>query len=270
MTNAGFVISDPGAPVELLAIGTEMVIGRIQDTNSSWLADQLTRAGAVVNKITAVADDAELLTGVWQSAVDRRVGLVLSTGGLGPTPDDMTVEVAAALAGVGVEPDESILVSYRRRREIGADEALPPHLYKMSSVPRGSQVFENLHGWAPAFAIKIGSTVLACMPGPPSEMRSLWESGIGPAVVRGYGGRTESERVLVSMFESQVAPILELVMARHQNAYLKAYVALGQRDVGLPVDVVVRRQTGGAELGTVVAYLRELVEAAGEQILDPR
>ena len=266
MSASRLQISDPAAPVEILAIGTEVVIGRIQDTNSSWLAQRLTEAGARVVQITAVADDAELLARAWRDAIARRAGLVMATGGLGPTLDDLTVGVAAAVAGVQVLRHPAVIASYRSRRELEESEPLPPHLFKMSTVPAGAQVFHNQHGWAPGFAIRVSETVLACMPGPPSEMRSLWETGFGPLMADWYGGRTESERVLVTMFESQVSPILGLVMDRHRNAYLKAYVALGSRDVGLPVDVIVRREADGSPLVDVIATLRDLVESAGAEI----
>ena len=266
MTESGIRIADPAAPAEVLAIGTEVVIGRIQDTNSSWLAQRLTEAGARVERITAVADDPGLLKNVWRDAIGRRASLVLATGGLGPTPDDLTVEVAAAVAGVEIIQHPSVIASYRRRRELGESDPLPPHLYKMSAVPSGSTVFENGPGWAPGFAIRIDETVLACMPGPPSEMQWLWEDAVGPLAARWFGGRTESARVLVTMFESQVSPILGLVMDRHSNSYLKAYVALGSRDVGLPVDVIVRRESGGSALSDVMDTLRVLVEGAGAEI----
>ena len=266
MTDTGIGIADAAAPAEVLAIGTEVVIGRIQDTNSSWLAQRLTEAGARVERITAVADDPGLLENAWRDSISRRSSLVLSTGGLGPTPDDLTVEVAAAVAGVEVIQHPSVIASYRRRRELAESEPLPPHLYKMSAVPAGSAVFENGPGWAPGFAIRVDETVLACMPGPPSEMQWLWEHALGPLAARWFGGRTESARVLVTMFESQVSPILGLVMDRHSNSYLKAYVALGSRHVGLPVDVIVRREEGGSELSAVMATLRSLVEGAGAEI----
>lgn len=266
MTGTGIGIADAAAPAEVLAIGTEVVIGRIQDTNSSWLAQRLTEAGARVERITAVADDPGLLEEVWRDAIARRASLVLATGGLGPTPDDLTVEVAAAVAGAAVIQHPSVIASYRRRRELPESEPLPPHLYKMSAVPAGSAVFENGPGWAPAFAIRVEETVLACMPGPPSEMQWLWENALGPQAASWFGGRTESARVLVTMFESQVSPILGLVMDRHSNSYLKAYVALGSRHVGLPVDVIVRREPGGSELSDVVGTLRALVESAGAEI----
>ena len=266
MNGTALQIADPAAPAEILAIGTEVVIGRIQDTNSAWLAQRLTEAGARVERITAVADEAAMLERVWRDAIARRASLVVATGGLGPTPDDMTVDVAAAVAAVEVVQHPEVIASYRRRRQLGDDDPLPDHLYKMAAVPAGSAVFENGHGWAPGFAIRVEDTVLACMPGPPSEMRWLWEEAVGPLAANWYGGRTESVRVLVTMFESQVSPILGLVMDRHPNSYLKAYVALGSRDVGLPVDVIVRREPGGSEISEVVATLRDLVDGAGAEM----
>src|SRR5436305_13900106 len=89
------------SPVEIFSIGTELLIGRIQDTNSFWLAQQASELGAEVGRITIVGDDRAVILGALREAVARGARTVLTTGGLGPTPDDLTVECVAALPGVG-------------------------------------------------------------------------------------------------------------------------------------------------------------------------
>src|SRR5581483_8418886 len=89
------------SPVEIFSIGTELLIGRIQDTNSFWLAQQASELGAEIGRITIVGDDRSVIVGALREAVGRGARTVLTTGGLGPTPDDLTGECVAGRVGGG-------------------------------------------------------------------------------------------------------------------------------------------------------------------------
>ena len=259
---------DPDRPVEILSIGTEVILGRIQDTNSAWLADRLTQAGANVRRITGVPDVPAELEAVVRDAAVRGTGLVVSTGGLGPTPDDLTVATLARAARCGVTRDPLAVADYRKRRDIKEDEDLPPNLQKMATVPDTALVYLNPAGWAPAFLLPIEDTLIFAMPGPPREMEAIYDAHLGPLAEGWYAGRTATRRIRVGMFESQVSPLLEEVMNRYPNAYLKAYVALGDGD-GLPIDVVVRRSDGVSpveELGEVIDFFADLARLHGKEI----
>lgn len=259
---------DPERPAEILSIGTEVVLGRIQDTNASWLAGQLAHAGANVRRITGVPDTPAEVEGVVRDAVDRGTGLIVSTGGLGPTPDDLTVATLAQAAGCGVTRDPATVADYRRRRDMGEDEDLPPNLERMATVPDAAQVFVNPVGWAPAFMLPIGGAVIFSMPGPPREMEGIYEAHLGPLAEQWYAGRTAAQRVRVEMFESQVSPLLEEVMNRFPSAYLKAYVALGDGS-GLPIDIVVRRSDNVSpteELREVIEFFADLARLHGKAV----
>src|SRR5437660_3969957 len=93
-------------PVEIFAIGTELVIGRITDTNSQWLARQTAELGGSVRRITALIDDPDEITGALKDSLARGTRLILTSGGLGPTPDDLTVEAVARVLGRGTMVDE--------------------------------------------------------------------------------------------------------------------------------------------------------------------
>ncbi|MDP6348621.1 MAG: competence/damage-inducible protein A [Chloroflexota bacterium] len=259
---------DPDRPAEIVSIGTEVVLGRIQDTNASWLAENLAHAGANVRRITGVPDTPDEVRAVLADAVARRTGLVVSTGGLGPTPDDMTVATIAAAAGCGVTRDPDAVANYRQRRDIPDDQELPPNLEKMATVPETAAVFINPVGWAPGFMVPLGDTVMFAMPGPPREMKGVYEAHLGPLADNWYAGRTVAQRLRVEMFESQVSPLLEEAMNRYPNAYLKAYVALGD-GAGLPIDVVVRRSDGvppAEEMQEVIRFFGDLVRLHGKEI----
>ena len=231
------------APVEIFSVGTEVVLGRIQDTNSSWLAERIVAAGGDLTRITAVRDDFIEMQSAIQDSICRGVGLIVTTGGLGPTPDDITVEVVAAIAGCGVRSDEAVISDYRERRGIAETEELTPGLIKMGTIPEVAQVFLNPVGWAPSFATELDNSVLFSMPGPPREVQGAFDTHLARILNEGYQGKVAVSRVRIDMFESQVSPLLEEVMSQFPNSYLKAYVALGD-GTGLPVDIVVRGVDG--------------------------
>src|SRR5688572_1279833 len=91
------------SPVEIFSIGTELLIGRIQDTNSYWLSQQVTELGATVGRITIIGDDRATIVGALGEALARGARTIITSGGLGPTPDDLTVGCLAELLGVATE-----------------------------------------------------------------------------------------------------------------------------------------------------------------------
>ena len=256
------------APAEIFSIGTEVVLGRIQDTNSSWLAERIVAGGGDLARITAVRDVPDEVESALRDAIDRGAGLIVTTGGLGPTPDDLTVEIVAGIAGCGVRSDEAVIADYRERRQIPAAEELNPSMIKMGTVPEGAHVFINPVGWAPGFAVEVDGSVLFCMPGPPREVKGIFEAHLARIVSEGYRGKVAIRRVRIEMFESQVSPLLQEVMDKFPNAYLKAYVAMGD-GTGLPVDIVVRGADGlppNQELKRVLGFFATLAEVHGKSL----
>lgn len=257
---------DADARVEIFSIGTEVVLGRIQDTNSSWLAERIVAAGGDLGRITAVRDVPDEVESALRDSIDRGAGLIVTTGGLGPTPDDLTVEIVAKIAGCGLRSDEAVVADYRERRQIPATEELNPSMVKMGSVPEAARVFINPVGWAPGFAVEVDGSVVFCMPGPPREVKGIFEAHLAGIVSQGYRGKVAVRRVRIEMFESQVSPLLQEVMGKFPNAYLKAYVAMGD-GAGLPVDVVVRGADGlppSRELNNVLDFFASLAELHGK------
>jgi nicotinamide-nucleotide amidase len=156
----------------VLSIGTEITRGEITNTNASFLAEELTRLGFDVTEIVSVADDREAIV-----AVLRRLGaahsVIVSTGGLGPTTDDITSECVASLLGVPLERDEASLEAIRERmsrfgRTMAASNA------KQADFPRGAMILPNPHGTAPGFLVKIDRATAYFMPGVPGEMKPMF------------------------------------------------------------------------------------------------
>jgi molybdenum cofactor synthesis domain-containing protein len=254
------------SPVEVFSIGTELLIGRIQDTNSFWLAQQVTERGATMARITVIGDDRATIVASFRAAVERGARTVLTTGGLGPTPDDLTVECIAELVGVDTTVDRRTLEDYMQRREISEGE-ISPALYRMATVPIGAEVMLNPAGWAPCLKIAYRDTTFFLLPGPPSEMQAVFDRYVSDYFGSQAGHRV-ARRVYVNMWESEVAPFARQVMDAIPGTYIKGYIALGNQQ-RLPLDVVVRGVDESAaqhNLEQAVGMLTELVEGAGRHV----
>jgi len=177
---------------EVLTIGDELNRGEIVDTNSSWLAEQLTALGAHVRWRTSVTDDEPDMTAALRQAAGR-ARLVVCSGGLGPTDDDRTVDVVSRL--VGVEP----VVDKAHEEKMNARFAdrgfrITPNNLRQVRVPGGADVLENRKGLAPGFRVKIDNTSLFFMPGVPRELKSIFTNGVTPLVAELVGGGTRTVR----------------------------------------------------------------------------
>jgi nicotinamide-nucleotide amidase len=230
---------------ELFSIGTELTLGRIQDSNSFWMAGKLAELGVTTKRITVLPDDLDDIVGTLAAAIERGTGLIVITGGLGPTPDEQPVEALCGLAGCSASPRDEILDDYMRRRGVSRHE-LSEGLVKMASAPLTATVTPNPAGWAPCIRMDFGKTAVYALPGPPMEMQAVFDAYVAPFVQGSVSGRSLCARLSVEMFESEVSPLMQDVMRLSEGVYLKAYVALRNgAEHGLPVDIVAR---GASEL----------------------
>jgi nicotinamide-nucleotide amidase len=254
--------------IELFSIGTELIFGQIQDTNAHWIAQQILQLGGQLRRVTMLRDEFEEMVEALEDSIVRGTDLILTTGGLGPTPDDMTVEVVAKIIGTQPIVHEETMQNFMERRQLKNRSELSEAATKMATVPETAEVFQNPVGWAPCIRVTKGQSSILLMPGPPREMKAIFETYIVPLIAERYSAKTATLRVHVNMFEAAVSPLLQQVMERYPNVYLKAYVALRQTDGEyMPVDLVsTGEDEAGAEaqLRKAVGYFRELVTGAGK------
>ena len=178
---------------EIIAIGDELSSGQRLDTNSQWLAERLTELGVDVMFHTTVGDDLEANIAVFRTAIDR-AEVVVSTGGLGPTADDLTREAIAAATGVELEQDEASLAHIRSlfaRRGYGS---MPERNVVQAMFPRGSRPVANPHGTAPGIDMTIPRECCApcrlfALPGVPAELFVMWRETVAPAVLAAQTAR---------------------------------------------------------------------------------
>jgi nicotinamide-nucleotide amidase len=170
---------------EIVTIGTELLLGEIVDTNSAWIAQRLTTIGLNLFYTTTVGDNLGRITDVLRRALDR-ADVVITTGGVGPTVDDMTREGVAAATGRELYTDEALLEEIRamfgsRRWQMTSNND------RQARLPRGAEVIHNPVGTAPAFAVEENGKIIISLPGVPHEMRYLMEHEVLPLLGRRFG-----------------------------------------------------------------------------------
>ena len=249
--------------IELFSIGTELILGQIQDTNAHWMAQRMLESGGRLRRVTMIRDDFDEMTEALESSINRETDLILTTGGLGPTPDDMTVEVIAKIIGKPTIVHEETLVGFMDRRQLTSRTDVSPAMIKMATVPETGDIFQNPVGWSPCSRVTKNQSTIFMMPGPPSEMKVIFDSYVSPLIAERYCAKAVTLRVYVNMFESEVSPLLQKVMSTHPGVYLKAYVALRRAEGKyMPVDLVstgIDAENAESQLQEAVNYFRRLV-----------
>jgi len=194
---------------ELLSVGTEITVGETLDTNAAEIARSLVAAGVRVGRLTAVPDDLELVANTFRDALSR-ADLVVSTGGLGPTPDDLTREAVALVLGETPSVDPALLAWLE---DLWARRGLPfpATNVKQAWVIPSAEPLPNPNGTAPGWFVNAAEgRVIVALPGPPREMRPMWSDEAWPRLrERGVGrGMVVRTLRLSGIGESQVADLL--------------------------------------------------------------
>lgn len=180
---------------EIISIGSELTCGRNLDTNSQWLSLRLGEIGIGVGWHTTIADDLDDNLAALRLAT-QRAQLVLVTGGLGPTQDDLTREVLARVAGVELVFDEN---SFQHIQQMFArrQRPMPERNRVQAFFPAGSQVLANPNGTAPGIWMNLQGCTVAAMPGVPAEMYAMYETQVKPRLLQlGLGGGIVVQRKL--------------------------------------------------------------------------
>ena len=253
---------------ELLSIGTEITVGDTRDTNAGELARWLTARGVSVLRLSAVPDELLTVTSAFAAALER-ADLVVSTGGLGPTPDDLTREAIAAVCGErpAVDPDlEAWLRQLWARRGI----AFPELNLKQAWLIPSSTALANPNGTAPGwFVSRPDGRLIVALPGPPREMRPMWSDEVMRRLEAIGLGRPMAARTyrLAGIGESQVAELLGESMLRAANPLVATYARADAVDVRISAVADGDRSADDlveAAAQTVLGHLGTYVWSTGE------
>jgi len=180
--------------VEVISIGSELILGRTLDTNAHWLSARLAEMGLPVTWRTTVGDDLTEVTAAFREA-GARSDIVIATGGLGPTRDDVTRHALAAAAGVDLHLDAAV------RDEIAAlfdrwGRSMARRNEVQAMIPAGGEVIPNPHGTAPGIRLRVGRAEVSVMPGVPREMKAMFDDRLAPRLAPLGAGSAVVERLI--------------------------------------------------------------------------
>lgn len=244
----------PGPRAGILVTGSELLTGQLHDRNGPWVAERLGALGVEVADVLLVGDRRDDLRAGLRFLAGQRVDLIVTSGGLGPTADDVTAEVVADFAGRSLEldPDLELRIAAilgRWATRVGfAGEPLTAANRKQACVPVGAHILEPV-GTAPGLVVEVpDGPVVLVLPGPPGELTRMWDAGLVAPAMAELLGRTEPfEEVHLRLFwvpESEIAQTLRNVGPGVEEAGVEVTTCL--RRTELEVDLRYRASAPGA------------------------
>ena len=273
--------------VEIVAVGTELLLGQLVDTNTAHVAQALASIGVDVYGTHAVGDNRERIAAVIRESLGRAGGVV-TTGGLGPTVDDLTKEAVCDALGLATELHEASLAAMRERfKQFGRD--MPQNNVKQAMMPAGCIVLENPNGTAPGFiAVRADGKFVACMPGVPREMKPMLAQQLLPWLRSRFAltaaiytrilhtiniGESEIDRRIDDLFRTLENPKIA-VLAHDFRADVKIMAkAQSEEQACALIDPVqseiARRLEGhvyGVDAQTLPAVIHELLQASSQTL----
>jgi len=264
--------------IEIVAVGTELLLGQIADTNSAWLGQQLAAAGVDSHFHQAVGDNHARIVLALRTALARGDGVIVC-GGLGPTQDDITREAIAEVMNVPLVRDEAMVARIAaffgsRGRDMPVTNA------RQADVPVGASVIEQVRGTAPGLICPVGTKVLYAVPGVPHEMAEMFERAILPDLRRRTAAAGEesvivsrvlrtwgtSESALAEALQERIEALDDASSSGARETVTVAFLASGVE--GLKVRLTARAPDGPTAVGMLDLEERAVRAALGERFGD--
>jgi len=214
--------------VELLSIGNELLLGNTVNTNASWIAAQITLEGGQVTRITTVSDNIQEIVNAVRETLKRRPAFLITTGGIGPTFDDMTLNAVAKSIHKTLRLDPKavglIKQHYIRRFDDVAIKLTKPRL-KMARIPSSAIAITNPIGTAPAVRLRVGGTEIFCLPGVPREAKAIFRNSIATLIKSKAAGKRfiQTWIEVKGIMESTLAPIIDETILKCPAVYIKSH-----------------------------------------------
>lgn len=265
-----------GAPrAGLLAIGNELLNGDIQDQNLFTLIRRLTRLGFLVEQAAIARDDSRRIAALLYILLEQRPQVILISGGLGPTGDDLTLAALAEALELPLEeqPQARALVEAHYDRLLAqgylAQRGPEAARRKMATLPHGATPLPNPIGTAPGVRLEHGESLLYCLPGVPAELLAIYDATIEPELQARFARGVWVEQALIARCndEADVAAPLREVVARHPDVYIKSLAQPfpDAQEAGLRIIAAARAATqaeGEARVAAALTDLQKTLERA--------
>jgi len=260
--------------VEIVSVGNELLIGKTLNTNAQWLAKRITSLGLFVSRIIVIGDDVKEIVKALREAVHRNPDFIITTGGLGPTFDDKTLEGIAEAFGSKLQIKEKALRMVEEKYVAYAEELghekfeLTPARVKMAKIPEDAEPLPNPVGTAPAITIRNNNVTIFALPGVPSEMKAIFENSLSPVLKAASGNLTffEASLYVSGVMESEMAPLIEQVMHNNPYIYIKSHPMGAEKKpkIELHLSTIAEdAETAKKRVSRVLVQLSEIIKAKG-------
>lgn len=251
---------------ELISVGTEILLGNIVNTNSAYLSEKCALLGLSVYYQDVVGDNEGRMRDVIRAALDRS-DVVILTGGLGPTEDDITKEVTADLMGMPLKEDShsrKLIDKYLKEYEKNNPQRrITKNNYKQAMVPEGAIVLDNHNGTAPGLILEKKGKTAILLPGPPNELKPMFEEYVVPYLQKNQPEIIVSQMVKISgIGESQVAEEIQDLIESQTNPTIAPYAKTGE--VHLRVTASAENEKACRKL--IKPVVKELKKRFGENV----
>ena len=255
---------------ELIAVGTEILLGNIVNTNSAYLSEKCAELGLAVYYQSVVGDNPDRMKSVIKTALDRSDVIIL-TGGLGPTEDDLTKEITAEVMGFPLVEDahtRELMEAYLKEYEKNHPQRrITKNNYKQTMVPEGAIVMDNHNGTAPGLIMEKKGKTAILLPGPPNEMVPMFEESVYPYLRKKQPEIIYSRMVKISgIGESQVAEEIQDLIDKQTNPTIAPYAKTGE--VHLRVTTKAEDEKKCKEM--IKPIVRELKKRFGKNVFATR
>jgi molybdenum cofactor synthesis domain-containing protein len=214
--------------VELICIGNELLIGKILNKNGYWLSKQITKLGGKVVKETIVKDDLNEISLAIKDALKRNPDFIITSGGLGSTPDDLTLKGIAKALKKPLKLNKKALAFLKEKYlklSDGEKIKLNKARLKMATLPEDAIPLRNPVGTAPAILINHGKTSLICLPGVPKELKAIFKKEISKLILEKSKGEKFYEESIITrgIIESEISSLIKKLKQKHPEVYLKSH-----------------------------------------------
>jgi nicotinamide-nucleotide amidase len=213
----------------VIGVGNELLNGRTANTNAQWLCGEIYALGGRVRRVLTVPDDVAEIADAIRESLDGGADWIITTGGLGPTYDDMTLAGVARALGLELVEDprakEMILKKLREYKAVGRVQTLEytPERAKMAILPRGSVPLSNSAGTAPGVLSEADGKLVACLPGVPSEMKAIFQDHLAPKMAKERLNTVTVETEIRGLPEASLAPTLASLAKKYPDVYVKSH-----------------------------------------------
>jgi len=240
--------------IEMLIIGNEVLIGKTKDTNSNWMAKRISKFGHRLRRITTIADELDEISNALQEILKRKPDMIITSGGLGPTFDDMTLEGIAKGLGRKIVRNKHaynmIKKAYENAYERGILklEGMTKEREKMAYLPKGANPLKNLRGTAPGVEINEKATLIFCLPGVPMEMKGMFNNSILQNLKDTKGKFVEKGFTFKGIGESQIAAYTTKIENKYPQLWIKTHPRLGEFLAEIELSITAFNIENGEEL----------------------